>query len=139
MISVVCPACGKSLTAPVDRAGKRARCPGCGAPVGIPAVASSASPPPLPARDAFDADEMIADARPERFGIQGAAAIEDAAEVALLRGLSAELQLCRGHLAEVVKHTKRTGQWVMFWSILALLPFFFWTFAFLVAFFASRK
>lgn len=42
-IRVFCPRCGKKLKAPDELAGKRARCPGCGAAVELPAAEPSAA------------------------------------------------------------------------------------------------
>lgn len=44
-IAVTCSACQKKINAPERYAGKRAKCPGCGAAIAIP-VASAAPPPP---------------------------------------------------------------------------------------------
>lgn len=54
-ISVSCPECGKGLKAPDALAGKKAKCPGCGAVVPIPMAVVDAEvvddePPPLPSK-----------------------------------------------------------------------------------------
>ncbi len=42
-LTVQCEKCGKRLQAPDALAGKRVKCPGCGAPVAVPAAAPAAS------------------------------------------------------------------------------------------------
>lgn len=131
MINVSCPSCGKQLSAPDDRAGTRARCPKCGTTVEIPATPIATGPA---RQESFDPEAMIAEARDaERFKPAGPASVEDATVATLLRALANELRDAHKQLDDVVKHTKRTGQWVAFWSVLALLPFFFWAMAFLLA------
>jgi hypothetical protein len=98
-----------------------------------------ARPPQPPAPpDTFDTDEILAESQTaNRMVRPGPTVVEDAAVAALLRTLNNQLRDAHQQLAEVVRHTKRTGQWVAFWSILALLPFFLWALAFLVA--ATRQ
>jgi hypothetical protein len=50
-IAVDCGACGHQFPVPAANAGRRAKCPGCGRPVAVPATrgAPAAAPPPAPA------------------------------------------------------------------------------------------
>ena len=64
-----CGTCGKSLRAPVSRAGAVANCPQCGDPVEVPRPA--ASPARRPAPQGFADDPAEGGARPAGAGIDG--------------------------------------------------------------------
>jgi hypothetical protein len=44
-LNVICPSCGNSLKAPADQAGRRAKCPKCGASITIAGAKREAPPP----------------------------------------------------------------------------------------------
>ena len=81
-ITVVCPACGKTLRAPASAAGKKAKCPQCGKPVlvpvgspqmpaaGVPQVPGVGFPQPVPS---IYNDDDFAPAGSSAYGLTASA------------------------------------------------------------------
>jgi uncharacterized Zn finger protein (UPF0148 family) len=114
MIEVVCETCGMRLTAPIDRAGKKAKCPRCQSTVAIPLPKGRSESDELTPADesAINADNNA-----------GAAAIH------LLAQHVAEALL---PLEKSAKAFERIAYWVYFWSLVALIPFLVWAIVFLI-------
>ncbi len=74
-IRIQCPGCDKTLKARDELAGKRLKCPGCGAAVVVPELVMAAAQPPVPpisSARAEDLPERLPDAKPRRRrGLEG--------------------------------------------------------------------
>jgi hypothetical protein len=108
--------------------GHACQVPGMRRDAGIPALDQAA------VDDGFDAGVFAAESqKADRTSPPGQSTVQDPTTAALLRSLVNELRDAHSQLAVIAKYSKRTGQWVTFWSIIMLLPFFFWCFVLLAS------